>query len=140
MQDFGRQTGDAGVQALLGPGLVVEGKLSFEGQVRIDGTFTGEITTTGGLIVGETAKISAEITCGSIVVNGEVNGNIHASESVELHKPARVKGDITTPSLSIDKGVYFDGISIMGTGGVVSLNRRDGARKLRSRIGEPSEA
>ena len=85
MQDFGRQTGDAGVQALLGPGLVVEGKLSFEGQVRIDGTFTGEITTTGGLIVGETAKISAEITCGSIVVNGEVNGNIHASESVELH-------------------------------------------------------
>ena len=77
---------------------------------------------------------------GSIVVNGEVNGNIHASESVELHKPARVKGDITTPSLSIDKGVYFDGISVMGTGGVVSLNRRDGARKLRSRMGEPSEA
>jgi len=36
--------------------------------------------------------------------------------------------------------VYFDGISVMGTGGVVSLNRRDGARKLRSRMGEPSEA
>jgi len=139
MQDYGRQAGsDSAVNALLGPGLVVEGKLSFEGQVRLDGTFTGEINTTGSLIVGETAKVTAEISCGSIVIHGEVNGNIHATESVELAKPARVKGDITTPSLSIDKGVFFDGNSVMGNGGVVSMNRRD-QRKMRGRAMEPSQ-
>jgi len=51
-------------------------------------------------------------------VSGEVTGNITASDSVELHKPARVKGDIVTPSVAIDKGVVFDGSSSMQTGGI----------------------
>ena len=110
-------TGEAALNALLGPGSVVEGKVSFQGQVRIDGTFTGEISTTDLLIIGEQAKVAAEITCGSALVSGEVTGNIRATASVELHKPARVKGDIATPSLSIDKGVVFNGISKMDNAG-----------------------
>lgn len=110
-------TGEAGLNALLGPGSVIEGKVSFQGQVRIDGTFTGEITTTDLLIIGEQAKVAAEISCGSAVVSGEVTGNIKASESVELHMPARVRGDIATPSLSIDRGVVFNGISKMESAG-----------------------
>jgi len=70
---------------------------------RIDGTFTGEITTTDLLIIGEHTKVAAEISCGSAVVSGEVTGNIKATESVERHMPARVRGDIATPSLSIDR-------------------------------------
>ena len=110
-------TGEATLNALLGPGSVVEGKVSFQGQVRIDGRFTGEITTTDLLIIGEQAKVAAEISCGSAVVSGEVTGNIKATASVELHKPARVKGDIATPSLSIDRGVVFNGISKMESAG-----------------------
>jgi cytoskeletal protein CcmA (bactofilin family) len=106
-------TGEATLNALLGPGSVVEGKVSFQGQVRIDGRFTGEITTTDLLIIGEQAKVAAEISCGSAVVSGEVTGNITATASVELHQPARVTGAIATPSLSIDKGVVFNGISKM---------------------------
>ena len=126
---------DAGLNALLGPGSVVEGKLSFKGQVRIEGTFTGEITTTDLLIVGETAKVSANINCGSVVVNGEVIGNIKASDSIELHKPARVKGDLAAPALSIEKGVVFEGQSMMLNGGInlVSFDRREHAPKPRSR-------
>jgi cytoskeletal protein CcmA (bactofilin family) len=121
---------DETLSALLGHGAEVNGKLHFEGTVRIDGTFTGEITTNDLLIIGEGAKIAANISCGSAVVNGEVTGNITASDSVELHKPARVKGDIATPSLAIDRGVLFDGISKMGGGtNVGSLNRRDGAKR-----------
>ncbi len=122
---------DETLSALLGHGAEVNGKLHFEGTVRIDGTFTGEITTNDLLIIGEGAKIAANISCGSAVVNGEVTGNITASDSVELHRPARVKGDIATPSLAIDKGVLFDGISKMETGGtnVGGLNRRDGAKR-----------
>jgi cytoskeletal protein CcmA (bactofilin family) len=66
-----------------------------------------------------------------VVVNGEVTGNITARDSVELHMPARVKGDISTPSLTINKGVVFDGSSKMESGGmnVGSLIRRDGAKR-----------
>ncbi|OLC50865.1 MAG: hypothetical protein AUH67_00860 [Chloroflexi bacterium 13_1_40CM_4_69_19] len=120
---------------MLGPGSVVEGKLSFKGQVRIEGMFTGEITTTDLLVVGETAKVSANINCGSVVVNGEVIGNIKASDSIELHKPARVKGDLAAPALSIEKGVVFEGKSMMLNGGInlVSLSGRDSAPKARGR-------
>ncbi len=99
--------------AVLGKGSEFEGKLSFEGMVRIDGTFSGQITTNDTLIVGEGARVAAEISCGSIVVRGEVNGNVKAKTSVELHHPAKVRGDITTPSLVVEKGVVFQGASKM---------------------------
>ncbi len=101
------------LNALLGKGSEFDGKLAFEGTVRIDGTFTGEITTSDMLIIGESAKVTAEVSCGTIVVHGEVNGNIKASQAVELHKPARVKGDVSTPSLMVERGVVFEGRSKM---------------------------
>ncbi len=101
------------LNALLGKGSEFDGKLAFEGTVRIDGTFSGEITTSDTLIVGDGAKVQAEISCGTIVVHGEVGGNIRATRAVELHTPARVKGDITSPSLMIEKGVIFEGHSKM---------------------------
>ncbi len=101
------------LNALLGKGSEFDGKLAFEGTVRIDGTFSGEITTSDMFIVGESAKVTAEISCGTIVVHGEITGNIRATQAVELHKPARVKGDVTTPSLMIERGVVFEGRSKM---------------------------
>lgn len=97
------------LNALLGRGSEFEGKLTFEGTVRIDGKFTGTIVTNDVLVVGEGAKISAEITCGSIVVHGEIAGNVRAKNAIELHHPARVKGNIEAPSLMIEKGVMFEG-------------------------------
>ena len=101
------------LNALLGRGSEFEGKLTFEGTVRIDGKFTGTIVTDDTLVVGEGAKVSAEVTCGTIVVHGEVVGNIRARGSVELHQPARVRGNIETPSLMVDRGVIFEGQSKM---------------------------
>ena len=101
------------LNALFGPASEVNGKLHFEGAVQIDGTFTGSITTNDLLVIGEHAKISADVSCGSAVVSGEVTGNITARDSVELNGHARVKGDITTPALAVDKGAIFDGISKM---------------------------
>jgi len=101
------------LNALLGRGSEFEGKLTFEGTVRIDGKFTGSIVTGDVLVVGEGAKISAEITCGTIVVHGEVNGNIRAKSAVELHHPAKVRGNVETPSLMVEKGVLFEGQSKM---------------------------
>ncbi len=111
-----RDTGAAPIgelNALLGKGSEFEGKLAFEGKVRIDGAFTGEISTNDLLMIGDGAKVSAEIACGTIIIQGEIVGNIRATTAVELHRPARVRGDITTPSLMIEKGVIFEGRSKM---------------------------
>lgn len=101
------------VHTLLGRGSEFEGKLSFEGQVRIDGKFSGQISTKDTLVVGEGARVNAEISAGHVVINGQVEGNIKATNMVELHPPARVKGSIESPALSIDKGVIFEGTTKM---------------------------
>src|SRR6476660_8859984 len=97
------------INTLLGRGSEFEGKLTFEGTVRIDGKLSGEIFSDDVLVIGEGANVSAEIDVGVLIVEGSVNGNTRAKRAVELHAPARVKGNIETPSLYIDKGVMFEG-------------------------------
>lgn len=97
------------VTTLLGRGSEFEGKLTFEGTVRIDGKLSGEIFSDDVLIIGEGAEVKAEINVGSIVIEGSVQGNVTAKRSVEIHAPGKVRGNITTPSLYIEKGVIFDG-------------------------------
>jgi len=98
---------------LLGHGARFEGKLTFQGTVRIDATFIGSIVTNDVLVVGEKARIDADITCGTILVHGEVNGNVKAKTAVEIHHAAKVRGDLETPSLVIQKGALFQGASRM---------------------------
>jgi len=98
---------------LLGRGVRFEGKLTFAGTVRIDASFVGTIITDDVLVVGDAARIDANITCGTIVVHGEVNGNIQAKSGVEIHSTAKVRGDLETASLVIEKGAFFQGASRM---------------------------
>src|SRR5919197_6016579 len=97
------------VHTLIGKGSEFDGKLSFEGQVRIDGKFSGQINTKDVLVIGEGARVMAEITAGTVIINGVVEGNIKAAQLIELHQPGRMKGNMETPALSIDRGVVFEG-------------------------------
>ncbi len=97
------------LNALLGRGSEFDGKLTFEGTVRIDGRFTGTIVTKDTLVVGEGAQVSAEIVCGTLIVHGSVTGNVKASVAVELHAPARVTGNIETVALLVSRGVAWNG-------------------------------
>ena len=101
------------ITTLLGRGATFEGKLTFDGTVRIDGRFKGEVFSDDTLVIGEGAIVEAEIEIGEVIVQGTVVGNIKAARSIEIHAPGRVKGDLTTPSLQIDKGVVFEGRSFM---------------------------
>jgi cytoskeletal protein CcmA (bactofilin family) len=103
-----------GTATLLGAGSEFEGKLTFQGSVHIDGKFSGEIRTTDDLNIGQAAKVAAEVYVGSIVVHGEVQGNIHAKNVVELESTARVFGTIETPALIVKKGATFEGSTKMG--------------------------
>ncbi|HTN51979.1 MAG TPA: polymer-forming cytoskeletal protein [Anaeromyxobacter sp.] len=99
----------SGEDLLLGAGAEFDGKLTFKGTVRVDARFKGSIVTDDVLIVGERARIDAEITCGSVIVHGEVNGNIRAREEVELLRSARVRGDVHAPSLTVEPGAVLQG-------------------------------
>lgn len=101
------------VTAVIDHGCEFEGKLCFHGTVRIGGTFRGEIYTPDTLIIGEGARVDAQIDAGTIIISGEVNGSLRAKHRVEIHRPAIFRGDILTPSLSVDEGVIFDGSSKM---------------------------
>jgi cytoskeletal protein CcmA (bactofilin family) len=101
------------ITTLLGRGASFEGKLTFEGTVRIDGRFKGEVFSDDVLVIGEGAIVEAEVDIGEVIIQGTVVGNIKAKRSIEIHAPGRVKGDIHTPSLQIDKGVIFEGRSFM---------------------------
>ena len=102
-----------GFNAVLDRGAAFEGKLTFEGTVRIDGGFKGEIHSDANLVIGESGKVEADITVGSISISGEVKGNITAKGKVEIHAPAVVNGNIHTPSLVIEDGVIFEGSCVM---------------------------
>jgi cytoskeletal protein CcmA (bactofilin family) len=101
---------DAPTGLRLGGGVVLEGKLRFAGTVRIDAAdFRGSIETADELVIGDGARIGADIHCGSVVVLGEVTGSIHARQGVELRRSARVRCDVTTPSLVVEKGAFYQG-------------------------------
>ena len=113
VQAAARQTAAGEITTLLGRGATFEGKLTFEGTVRIDGRFKGEVFTDDTLVIGEGAIVEAQIDVGEVIIQGTVIGNVTAKRSIEIHAPGRVKGDLHTPTLQIDKGVIFEGRSFM---------------------------
>ena len=91
--------------ALLGRGTRFEGKLHFEGRVRIDGTFQGEIRSDGTLVIGEGARVHADVYVGTLIVKGgTLAGLVQAIESIELHVPAQVTGRLTAPEIFMNRG------------------------------------
>ena len=98
------------ITALLGRGTRFEGKLYFEGRVRIDGNFKGEIKSDDTLIIGDGAEVHAEIDVATVIVRGgTVHGNVRASQAIEIHAPGKLVGNIASPSLFIERGVEFQG-------------------------------
>jgi cytoskeletal protein CcmA (bactofilin family) len=104
-----RMTNPDEIIAFLGKGTRFKGVVTYEGTVRIDGHIEGEIVSGGALVVGETAVIDAEISVGSVVCGGKINGNITATEKVQLLAPAVVTGSIKAPVIMIEAGVRFNG-------------------------------
>ena len=102
------------VNTLVGRGSHFEGKMTFEGVVRVDGSFEGEIVSDDTLIIGEGAEVRAELDVATLVIYGTVYGNIRASNCVELHAPGHLVGNIISPSLIVERGSMFDGSCRMG--------------------------
>ena len=101
---------DQTINAFLGKDTAFEGKLNFNGTVRIDGHFKGEITSAeGNLIVGEFGMIDADIHISHIFISGEIRGNIIADHKIDIHPSGKIFGNIQTPVLSLQEGGILEG-------------------------------
>ena len=114
MFGFRKSKTDA-VSGFLGSQTEFAGKLCFSGVVHLDGTFHGEIISRGTLVVGSESVVTAHIYSNILKIAGEVHGDLTASEKIELYPPARVYGNIRTPSLIVEEGVIFEGTCRMST-------------------------
>jgi cytoskeletal protein CcmA (bactofilin family) len=104
------------LEAFLGKNTSFEGKMSFEGMVRLDGKFDGEIFSGDILIIGEMAIVNAKIKVGTLLVDGKFTGNVHARDKIEIHSTGELNGNINTPALVIKEGGIFDGTCKMDKG------------------------
>ncbi len=73
----------------------------------------GSIFSNDTLIISEGAVINADINANIVVISGSVKGNIKASSRVEIRRPARFEGTVTSPSLIVEEGVIFHGVTKM---------------------------
>jgi cytoskeletal protein CcmA (bactofilin family) len=118
------------ISTFLGPDARVEGTLEFQGTIRLDGNLKGKIVSSDGtVIVGEKARVSADIAVGTAIVMGEVTGTIDAADRIEVYPPGRIVGDIQSPLISIEEGGRLNGSCAMKEGGQMSLKRRRGSEK-----------
>lgn len=101
------------ITAILGEGTRFEGKLIFDGVVRVDGEFKGEIFSRNTLILGEKSVVHAEVDADTVVVGGTFEGNINALSRVEVLDGGIVKGNIRAPVIKIDEGGGVEGSTQM---------------------------
>ena len=97
------------IKAYLGADALFKGTLSFEGTVRIDGKFEGQVNTNDTLVIGETGEMKADVKVGTLVCKGQLHGAVVASKKIEMHPASKITGDIQTPALSIELGAMLDG-------------------------------
>lgn len=98
------------LSGFVGNGTTLTGEANFKGMLRVDGHLSGQVKSEGGtLIVGNNGLVDADIEVAVATIHGAVNGDIVASQRLELGRAAKVKGNITTPSLIIEQGAVFEG-------------------------------
>jgi cytoskeletal protein CcmA (bactofilin family) len=97
-----------GFETILGATCSLEGTLRSASNVRLDGTFTGTLEITGNILVGETAKINADINAKNISIAGAVRGNV-TGKKVQLLRTGRIWGDIHAQALTTEEGAFIDG-------------------------------
>ena len=103
------------MNGFIGKGVAITGKLEFEGSVRIDGKFSGEIDAINGtLLVGEGAIMEAKAVIDTAIISGEFKGDIEGKSRIELKGPGKMFGNIKTTNLTIGEGVIFEGTCEMG--------------------------
>ena len=109
-ESLAREIKDGTLSGFVGSGTVMTGEANFKAMLRVDGQLSGRVNSeTGTLIVGSHGQVDANIEVAIATIHGTVNGDIIASQRLELGRAAKVNGNIQTPSLMIEQGAIFEG-------------------------------
>ena len=109
-ESLAREIKEGNLSGFVGGGTVVTGEANFKAMMRVDGHLSGRICSTSGtLIVGANGKVDANIEVAIAIVHGTVNGDIIATQRLELGRAAKLNGNIQTASLVIEPGALFEG-------------------------------
>lgn len=94
---------------LISQGTEITGDIKSNGDIRIDGTLTGNLSTKGKVVIGPTGKIKGEVTCRNSEVSGSIEGKISVGQLLNLKASSKIQGDIVTYKLAIEPGARFTG-------------------------------
>lgn len=103
-----------GFETVLGANAIMEGTLESHANIRLDGEFTGTLKITGNVLVGENAKINADVHAKNVSIAGAVRGNVSGNK-VQILRTGQVWGDITATALATEEGAFIDGKISMTT-------------------------
>ena len=98
---------------LISNGTEITGDVKSNGDIRIDGALTGNLTTKGKMVLGQTGKIKGEVLCRNSEVSGTIEGKINVTQLLNLKASSRINGDIITSKLAIEPGAMFTGTCSM---------------------------
>ena len=109
-ETLARDIKEGTLSGFVGGGTVVTGEANFKAMMRVDGHLSGRVSSSSGtLIVGANGKVDANIEVAIAIIHGTINGDIIATQRLELGRAAKVNGNIQTPSLVIEQGAVFEG-------------------------------
>ncbi|MGD8837135.1 MAG: polymer-forming cytoskeletal protein [Desulfobacteraceae bacterium] len=98
------------ISTLLGRDTQIEGTFTFSDTIRVDGHIKGKMVSANGtVIIGENSVVEADVQVATAIIRGKVNGRVEAKQRIEIYAPAKVSGDISAPTITIDAGVVFNG-------------------------------
>jgi cytoskeletal protein CcmA (bactofilin family) len=114
---------------LISNGTEITGDIKSSGDIRIDGSLTGNLNTKGKVVIGQTGKVNGEIICKNSEISGSIEGRIVVNQLLNLKASSRILGDIVTSKLSIEPGAIFSGTCKMSennnNGGVSAIKEKE---------------
>ena len=106
--------GDSTSVNIIGHGTVIEGEVSSNGDIRIDGTVKGSVTTKAKLVIGSSGNVEGDVFCQNADISGAIKGKATVGEMLFLKANGRINGDINTGKLVVEVGASFTGNCNMG--------------------------
>lgn len=136
-ESIARDIKDGRLSGYVGTGTTLTGETNFQAMLRVDGHLTGRVISDNGtLVVGSGGQVDADVLVSAATIGGTVNGDIVATEKVELGRTARVVGNIQTPRLMIEDGAIFEGSCSMLKAKDSSEKRAEEARQAQFAVNE----
>jgi len=108
----------SGLATIIAAGTEIKGNIESKGDIRVDGTLTGNISTSGKVIIGTAGTVNGDVYANTADVLGHINGNVKVTELLYLKDACEVNGNIYTGQLQVDASAKFNGECHMGAAAV----------------------